>query len=368
MADNNFPLTTAPGGTVNVPSVTAQPFMEGAAEASAAQAAETAAAENVQSAEGSKGEACPFRFKEFLKNGPAYRTLGHYSPEEIDSVLDFLDLEGYDYRLSQGESILVPVDQYATIREQMLRRGIAVDKESNDEGDSILMTDSGFGVSQRLEGERIKHGREMQLARAIERIDGIDHATVLLAIPKENVFARQQSRPSAAVAVTLQHGACLSPENVNSIRFMVSSSVQNLLSKDVTVTDQNGRLLSAERSVEGTTDKLQKEFEMRTLREEVMDVPVDLRVKMMDAEVTLRQILNFKPGDILRVDMPDDLLVYIEDLPSCHAKLGRTKDKQAIKISDVLKRPPSMKSDISFIKGSGVNLDDDDELEEFDDD
>ena len=300
MADNNFPLTTAQGGTVNAPAVTGQPSMEGAAEAAAAPAAAAAGAENVQSAaDSSKEEARPSRFKEFLKNGeilrrlvilgllvlfiaggifalvsfntnsggPAYRTLGHYSPEEIGPVLDFLDLEGYDYRLSQGESILVPVDQYPAIREQMLRRGIAVDLESNDEGDSILMTDSGFGVSQRLEGERIKHGREMQLARAIERIDGIEHATVLLAIPKENVFAREQSRPSAAVVVTLQHGAYLSPENVNSIRFMVSSSVHNLLSKDVSVTDQNGRLLSAERGPEGTADKLQQEFELRTLRE-----------------------------------------------------------------------------------------------------
>ena len=68
------------------------------------------------------------------------------------------------------------------------------------------------------------------------------------------------------------------------------------------------------------------------------------------------------------LDMPDDLLVYVEDLPSYHAKLGRTKDKLALKISDILKRPPSMKSDISFIKGSNVNLDDDDDFEEFDDD
>lgn len=106
----------------------------------------------------------------------------------------------------------------------------------------------------------------------------------------------------------------------------------------------------------------------RALREEVMDVQVDLRAKLLDTEVTLREILNFKDGDILRVDMPDDLLVYVEDLPSYHAKLGRTKDKLALKLSDILKRPPSMKSDISFIKGSNVNLDDDDDFEEFDDD
>ena len=128
----------------------------------------------------------------------------------------------------------------------MLRKGIALPQEKTDEGDQIIMSDTGFGVSQRMENERIKHGREVQLARAIERIDGVQHATVLLAIPKENVFAREKSRPSAAVVVTLKQNAYLTPENVNSIRFLVSSSVHNLMSKDVSVTDQQGRQLSAE--------------------------------------------------------------------------------------------------------------------------
>lgn len=105
----------------------------------------------------------------------------------------------------------------------------------------------------------------------------------------------------------------------------------------------------------------------RALREEVMDVNVDMRVKLLDTDLTLREIMDFKEGDVLRIDMPEDLLVYIEDLPSYHAKLGRTKEKLAIKISDVLKRPQSMKSDISFLKGA-VSFDDDDVLEEFDDD
>lgn len=198
---------------------------------------------------------------------PAYRELGRYTPTEIGPILDFLDTEGFDYRLNGAESITVPVEDYAQIRELMLRRGIAVPEEVTDEGDSIIMTDSGFGVSQRLEGERIKHGREVQLARAIERIDGVEHATVLLAIPKENVFARAERRPSAAVVVTLRNGAYLSPESVNSIRFMVASSVHNLLSKDVTVTDQTGRLLSNQATNAAGEDKLQKEFELRTLRE-----------------------------------------------------------------------------------------------------
>lgn len=106
----------------------------------------------------------------------------------------------------------------------------------------------------------------------------------------------------------------------------------------------------------------------KALREEVLDVLVDMRVKLLDTQLSLKEILNLKAGDVMRIDMPDDLLVYIEDLPSYHAKLGRTKEKMAIKISEILKRPQSFKNDLSLLKGSGVSLDDDDDFEEFDDD
>lgn len=200
------------------------------------------------------------------KSPESERRLGQYSTQDIGSVLDFLENEGYKYRLL-GNTISVDVKDYNEITEKMLRKGIALPQEKTDEGDQIIMSDTGFGVSQRMENERIKHGREVQLARAIERIDGVQHATVLLAIPKENVFAREKSRPSAAVVVTLKQNAYLTPENVNSIRFLVSSSVHNLMSKDVSVTDQQGRQLSAEVKTDTAENKLQREFEIRTMRE-----------------------------------------------------------------------------------------------------
>ena len=195
------------------------------------------------------------------------RQLGQYSAQEIGSVLDFLDNEGYKYKLVGNNTITVLAKDYNEITEMMLRKGIALPKEKTDVGDQIIMTDTGFGVSQRMENERIKHGREIQLARAIERIDGVQHATVLLAIPKDNVFAREKSSPSAAVVVTLKPNAYLTPENVNTIRMTVAASVHNLLQKDVSVTDQNGRQLSAEVKADTAESKIQREFELRTMRE-----------------------------------------------------------------------------------------------------
>lgn len=106
----------------------------------------------------------------------------------------------------------------------------------------------------------------------------------------------------------------------------------------------------------------------KALREEVLDVPVDIRAKLLDCELTLGEVMNFKEGDVIPVEMPEDLLIYVEDLPSYRGKLGCSRDKLAVRISHVLERPKSMKSDISFIKGTNMALNDEEEIQEYDDD
>lgn len=89
------------------------------------------------------------------------------------------------------------------------------------------------------------------------------------------------------------------------------------------------------------------------LQDEVMDVPVNLTTKLLEAELSLRDIMEMKPGDIIPVEMPETALVLIEDLPTFHAKIGQANDNMAIKIVDKLKRPESIKSDLQMIEMRG---------------
>ena len=72
----------------------------------------------------------------------------------------------------------------------MLAREGLTDEPS--QGEDILMKDMGFGVSQRLERERLKFGREQQISKTIEQLKSINRVKVLLAIPRENIFARRE--------------------------------------------------------------------------------------------------------------------------------------------------------------------------------
>lgn len=103
----------------------------------------------------------------------------------------------------------------------------------------------------------------------------------------------------------------------------------------------------------------------KALRDEIMDVKVELRAKLLETELTLRELMELQPGDIIPVEMPENLLVFVEDLPTFHAKMGRTKDNVALKITDKLKRPEGVKTEMHLVTRGGVRIDGEAELEEL---
>lgn len=177
----------------------------------------------------------------FWVKEPEMRPLGSYETEELIPILDYLDQQKQDYTLD-GNVIHVPATEYNQLKLNLTRAGL---NQSVDAGDEILLNDMGFGVSQRLETERLKLSRERQLAQAIEQMRLVRKASVLLALPKQSVFVRQNQDASATVFVTLKMGSTLKQEEVDSIVDMVSSAVPGMKPTRVTVTDQHGRLLSS---------------------------------------------------------------------------------------------------------------------------
>lgn len=194
-----------------------------------------------------------------------YRPLGKLETQELISTLDYMDANGIKYQV-EGSTISVPEEDYESIKLQLTRAGVDYGN-ATDNGSEILMSEPGFGVSQRLERERLIHSREVQLARAIEEIKKVSAARVLLAVPKDNVFARREKQPKASVMLNVRGGTSLSEEEVASIVDMVASSVTGLSTEQVTVTDQAGRLLNSG-SQSALAAKSSREYQIEQKREE----------------------------------------------------------------------------------------------------
>lgn len=193
----------------------------------------------------------------FLVKEPEYRPLGKMQTDEFVQTLDFLDQnKDFQYKI-EGDTIWVVQDQYQNIKLALKRSGMQAGPAN---GDEILMQDMGFGVSQRLERERLKHSRERQLSSAIAELQNVSRAKVLLAIPKENVFSRNDKKPSATVVVTLNRGRQLGQEEIDSIVDIVSSAVPSLSPGRVSIADQNGRSLKSGNE-DPSSVRNRKEFE-----------------------------------------------------------------------------------------------------------
>ncbi|ELY5262813.1 flagellar M-ring protein FliF [Vibrio cholerae] len=206
----------------------------------------------------------------FWVREPDMRPLGAYETEELIPVLDYLDQQKQQYKLD-GNTILVPVSDYNSLKLSMVRAGLNQNRQA---GDEILMQDMGFGVSQRLEQERLKLSRERQLAKAIEEMRQVNKARVLLALPKQSVFVRHNQEASASVFLTVRTGANLKQDEIDAVVDMVASAVPGMKPSRVTVTDQHGRLLSSG-SQDPVSAARRKEQELEKQQEEALRGKID---------------------------------------------------------------------------------------------
>lgn len=194
-------------------------------------------------------------FVMLLAQESEFRPLGKMATEDMIQVLDVLDKNKVAYKI-EGDVVKVPEEMYQDVKLMLSREGVDNSPSAND----YLSQDSGFGVSQRMEQARLKHSQEQNLARVIEELRSVTRAKVILAIPKENVFARNRAKPSATVVITSRRSG-LGQEEVDSIVDIVASAVQGLEPTRVTVTDSNGRLLNSG-SQDGVSARARRELEL----------------------------------------------------------------------------------------------------------
>ena len=176
--------------------------------------------------------------------GPNWSLLyGNLSDSDSSSVVQALQTGGIEYKLDNNSgAIMVPAERVHDARLQLASQGLPQGKNSSFE---LMNKDPGFGVSQFMESARYQYALEGELARTISSLQAVEAARVHLAIPQQSAFVRDRRPPSASVLLQLRAGHRIAPEQVSAIVHLVASSIPELDSDQVTVVDQQGRLLSS---------------------------------------------------------------------------------------------------------------------------
>jgi len=164
-------------------------------------------------------------------------------PTDMGKVTDALETSGTEYRIDpRTGGLLVPAEKAQAIRMQLASQGLP--ESGGPVGLEMLSEEQSLSTSQFVESARYLHALETELARSVSSLRNVKSARVHLAMPKESVFVRRRTPPSASVVVALYSGRQLTEEHVASIVNLISASIPSMNADHVTVVDQHGSLLT----------------------------------------------------------------------------------------------------------------------------
>jgi flagellar M-ring protein FliF len=184
-------------------------------------------------------------------SAPSYGVLfSGLDPKDASSVVEKLRADGVPYKLANdGTTVLVPAAKVYTTRLALsaagLPRGGVVGYELLDKQS---LTTSDF--RQQIDYQRALEG---ELSRTLTAVEGVESATVHLAIPKERLFSDDQQ--PARASVLLRTSGPLPEDSVQGIVHLVASSVPGLTPENVTVADTSGQVLSTNTSPGGISGR-----------------------------------------------------------------------------------------------------------------
>lgn len=173
----------------------------------------------------------------------------------------------------EGRTLLVPRERVDELRLELAAEGIPRGGGVGFE----LFDKRTLGLSefaQRLNYRRALMG---ELARTISSLEAVERARVHLVIPERRVFSERQQEASASVVLRMRAGRSLAGGQIQGIVHLVASAVEGLRPENVTLVDEEGRLLWRPRKGD-PQDALE---EMRLDRERALEQRVTELVERM---------------------------------------------------------------------------------------
>lgn len=159
-------------------------------------------------------------------------------PGAASTIADQLKSQNVPYQVAaDGTALMVPRDRMAELRMSLASQQIGAKI-----GYDVLDAEQPFGVSASRAKMNETRAIEGELAKSIETLDSVSGARVQIVMPERELFASEPRKATASV--TLKTLGRLKPEQINSIRYLVSSAVPELLPENISIVDQTGALLA----------------------------------------------------------------------------------------------------------------------------
>jgi flagellar M-ring protein FliF len=194
-----------------------------------------------------------------MASAPSYSTmLTGLQPAQTGKITAALDAKGIGYQIqNNGTALAVTTGQTAQAQIALATAGLLGTAQPGME----LLNNQQLGASTFQQQITYQRALEGQLAQTIGQIQGVSGAQVQLVLPNPQDQLFSGAAQNATAAVLLSDSGTIDPGAVRGIAQLVASSVPNLPSSKVTITDSTGQLLwpTGETSPGGESSLLAKQ-------------------------------------------------------------------------------------------------------------
>ncbi len=197
--------------------------------------------------------------------------------EDMNNVVTYLSENGVtNYRIEGQDTVLVPEDQVASLKADLLVAGYPSSGFSHS-----TYFDNVSSLTTESERDVLKlYSLENEMETVIREFEFVSSAQVKIVPGQDNTYvldSNNATHASASVLVELENGYELTQMQVTAIRQLVSTAVQGLEIENITITDTAGNTYeeaSGEDSMSGASSlKLDLESDInKTVRTNILNV------------------------------------------------------------------------------------------------
>jgi flagellar M-ring protein FliF len=212
---------------------------------------------------------------------------------DLSEIVDTLKAKNIQYVLEEN-AVKVPRAKVHELRMLLAGQGLPTGEGVGFE----LFDNQKLGTSDFVQQLNLNRALQGELSRTISQLDKVETARVHLVTPKKALFKEDEVPSSASVVLKLRPGKTLEKAEIKSIVHLVGSAVEGLDVNNITIIDNNGKMLSqamgAEEQIFGSSPleyKAKVESELVRRVEEMVShvVGVGKVVAKVTAELDFKQ-------------------------------------------------------------------------------
>ena len=160
--------------------------------------------------------------------------------KEVGEIVNYLRDHDIDYQIKDGgKAIYVPANRMYDTKLNLATEGLLDDKVGFEMFDSVK-----FGMTSFAQKVNFRRALQGELAKIISELDPISVASVQVVVPEPSLFVEDKKQPTASIVLKLKSRRLLNANQISGIVQLVSSAVEGLEEKNVTIADSTGKLLT----------------------------------------------------------------------------------------------------------------------------